>query len=203
MLPAILISPAISALAQTLVRVGAPVLAEMLTKTLPPPFGPLAGIVIPALAQAFGVAPTPEAVATEVERRAEVDSTDTANVLRRVEDEQRGVIEDAQAQLDEYRKEFEGTQGWSQVFFAGWRPALAWSLVAWVNIILLHVWLGGVVTEQFLAIWNPAWMTLAGLLGLRTFEKFTGVAGGIAGEVVGRVAAAKTIARIVSPKSGP
>lgn len=191
MLPAVLLTPAVAALAQTLLKYGTPVLADMLTKTLPPPFGPLAGLVIPALAREFGVEPTPEAVAVEIERQGQVANGDVEQKLKSVEDEQRSVIEGAQAQLDEYRKEFEGTAGWTQVFFTGWRPALAWSLVGWVNVILLHVWRGGVVTEAFLAIWNPAWLTLAGLLGLRTFEKFTGTAEGVAGKVIGKLALPK------------
>lgn len=180
----------LAVLAQTLIRVGLPTLASVLTTVLPPPFGALAGVVIPAIAQALGVEPTPEAVTAAVTKEAAEDPAALKAALAPVEAEQAAALENIKAQLQVYRDDFEGTSGAARVFYTGWRPALAWSLVVWVNVILLHVWLGGALTDQFLAIWNPAWLTLAGLLGLRTFEKFTGVTGGLAGAVVDTVVGA-------------
>ena len=62
------------------------------------------------------------------------------------------------------------------VFFAGWRPAFAWTIVMWANVILVRSVMGQKITPEFLSLWNPMWIAFGGMMGLRTAEKFGGVA---------------------------
>jgi hypothetical protein len=61
-------------------------------------------------------------------------------------------------------------------FIAGWRPAFAWLCIVWVFIGLAWTFTGRELPPGYLAIWNPVWIAFGGMLGLRTIEKWGGVA---------------------------
>lgn len=120
-----------SKLAGALVKVGAPILADVVKKNV----GPGAGKVVEKLGEALGVEPTAEAVTEAIERFPEASALPVREVeaadpeywqfMARADDNRAALLEREDAR--------EGFFSW------GWRPAMCWLLIglwAWNGMLL-------------------------------------------------------------------
>lgn len=176
-------------LAAQLAKAGAPILADALGTVLPFPVNIIAKGVINSLAAAFGVEGGANADPAVLAAKIAADP-DAGAKLQSVTDQHAAdigsALDFAKLQTDANAAELAVPGAWSGALLAGWRPAFAWSVVLWIQIMLARALLGFEISAGFLALWNPIWLAFGGLLGLRTAEKF----GGVATEALGKVAAA-------------
>ena len=160
--------------AKALLAAGLPALSTILSGVAPPPFGLLVPVIVSGISSALGLphdAP-PEAVKAEIER----DPPAAASKLQALEQQNADALGWAKLQVDQNMKEAES----ASFFIAGWRPAFAWSVIVWMNLILAtsgaKVLLGYETVADFMANWTPIWLLFGGMMGARTVEKFGGVA---------------------------
>jgi hypothetical protein len=147
-------------------KAGLPILAKVVGLVLPPPFGSIASLILGEVADALGTDPTPEAVIAAVEK----DPVAAQEKLKAVEEKYASLLDFAKLQTDINAKEAES----SSLFIAGWRPALGWSLVAMVTWQwTASIWSGPYVE---VSIFNAMLVLLGGVAGLRSTEKWAGVA---------------------------
>ena len=163
-----------TSIAKTLAGLGLPILARILGGAVAGPAGALAaGALAGQIASALGLAPnaTPDAIGAAIA----ADPTQAANQLTALEQKAASDLEFAKLQVGLDTKEAESPS----YFIAGWRPGFAWSVVAWTNILLATGWAflitGRIDLAQFLGMWQAPWMLFAGLIGVRTAEKWGGV----------------------------
>ena len=156
----------IGGFAETLIKNGAPLLAQVLTTLMPPPFGGLASIALTTLGTALGVPPTIGAVQGAIV----ADPTGATAALQQAEAQITAEMELLKKQVDLNEEEGKSTS-W---FISAWRPTFAWSVMFWMNYNFIAYLAGfkGLSPELF----NPAWMVFGGMMGLRTVEKWAGVA---------------------------
>jgi hypothetical protein len=152
--------------AEQLAAAGAPIVAKVLGAVLPFPFNLIASTVITDVAGALGAEPTPEAVGAKVA----ADPEAAKNALQGVEAKYALLFDFAKLQTDLDTKEAES----ANLFIAGWRPAFGWLCVGTCAYQMLAgaTHLPMIPAETF----NPVWLAFGGLMGLRSTEKWAGVA---------------------------
>ncbi len=156
-------------LASSLIKAGAPMLGEVLGKTLPFPFNLVASSALNAVAGALGVPNDPASIKEAIDG----DPDGAAEKLQAIEAQVTADMEILKAQSATNTEEAKSTNP----FISAWRPAFAWCVMFWMNYNFLsyvvHVsWAPQLPPELF----NPAWMLFGGMMGLRTVEKWGGVA---------------------------
>ena len=156
----------LESLAGALVSAGAPILGTIIGG----PIGPIIGILLPQIAGAFGLAP--DAAPADVEKAVKDAGDAAGDKLAAIEQQHKAAIEWAQLQATANSDEAKS----ASLFISGWRPAFAWVCIAWVCLSLGWTFTGRDLPGAFLAIWNPVWLAFGGMLGLRSVEKFMGVA---------------------------
>lgn len=124
-------SLAASKLGGVLVKVGAPILADVVKRNV----GPGAGKVVEKLGEALGVPATPEAVTTAIELSPEA----SAPIVRDVEAADPDYWQ-FMARADDNRAALLEREDARESFFSwGWRPAMCWLLIflwAWNGMLL-------------------------------------------------------------------
>jgi hypothetical protein len=160
---------------------GAPALANMLGG---PIAGDIASILVPQLAQAFGL--PADAPAPQVAAAVQADPN-AADKLATFTEQNKFNLAVLQLQVDQNNTELKvDGPPWLKFFYGGWRPAMGWMcgpvlvlycfvLVALDSFGLLKVppTPQGFFAWVIMIIALPLW---AGLAGLRTYERTSGVA---------------------------
>jgi hypothetical protein len=156
-------------LAGALLKAGAPILGGIVGG----PFGAMIGGLIPQIAEAFSLpsdAP-PATVAASV-----AADPNASTKLATLEDTQKSALAWAHLQVEQNKDELavEGP-AWMKFFYGGWRPTMGWIsgpiLVAYqIAASATHLPL---IPDGLLAWVTPIWI---GLAGLRTYERYSGVA---------------------------
>jgi hypothetical protein len=153
-------------LAGAFAQAGLPILSKLIQAVAPPPFGFIASIILPHIADALGVDPEPAAIKAAVEK----DPGAAKEKLALVEAEHENLLDFAKLQTELNMKEAES----ANLFVAGWRPGIGWSLGAMVTWQwTAAIWKGPMIES---GIFNSMLTLLAGLMGLRSTEKWAGVA---------------------------
>ena len=147
-------------------QAGLPILSKLIQAVAPPPFGLIASIILPHIADALGVPPEPVAIKEAVEK----DPSAAKDKLAIIEAEHASLLDFAKLQTELNAKEAESPN----LFIAGWRPFVGWSLGLmltwqWTAII----WKGPQVEA---GLFNVMTGLLAGLIGVRSIDKWGGVA---------------------------
>ena len=155
-------------LALAVARAGFPVLGDILGKVVPFPGNLVAGAVFSGISAALGTpADNPQAAADAID----ANPTAAQEKLQAIQAEHEDAWKYAEAQMALNSKELET----GNLFVSGWRPAFAWLCV------------GGTAYQMFGSVWwhmhvippdtfNPIWVAFGGLLGLKSVEKWLGVA---------------------------
>lgn len=130
-----------------------------------PVAGALAGALLPELAKALGLPDDSDASA--IAQKIDAAPSDAAQKLALLE---QSALDFAKLQAAQNQKEAES----ASLFIAGWRPAFAWCVIGWMN----YSFLASVLRWPPLPpdLFNPAWIAFVGMMGLRTAEKWGGVA---------------------------
>lgn len=156
-------------LAESFIRAGAPVLGEVLGSVLPFPFNLVASRALGAVAGALGVPPDAGSISAAIDK----DPGAAAAKLQSIEAQVSADMEILKAQSATNQEEAKS----ANLFISAWRPSFAWCIIFWMNYnFLAYVaqvsWAPPLPSEFF----NPAWMLFGGMMGLRTIEKWGGVA---------------------------
>lgn len=156
-------------LAGVLVEKGLPAIAEMLGG---PIAGSVASLVVPQIAQAFGLpadAP-PAQVAAAVQADPNADSK-----LATFSEQNKLVLAMMQIQADQNRDEL-NVDGppWMKFFYGGWRPAMGWTSGPGILVYQIVAFATGVAPLPDSLV-NSFLFTWASIAGLRTYERATGV----------------------------
>jgi len=153
-------------LAKTLASAGAPFLGKILSSVLPFPFNLAANAIVSELGGAMGVGTDPAAINAAINANPQAFS----EKLQELEDRYKSEIDFANLQVGLDTKEAES----DHFFISGWRPTFAWLCIVTVTYQLFAQ------TIPFHPIpdttFNPLWLAFGGLLGLRSTEKWLGVA---------------------------
>jgi hypothetical protein len=159
----------LEALAGALISKGAPILGGIIGG----PFGALIGALVPQIAGAFGL-PTdapPSQVAAAIQA-----APDASDKLAALEEANKTELAKLQLQADQNDAELkiEGP-AFLRFYYGGWRPAMGWlagpAIVAYqIAASISHLPL---LPDGILASFLPVWV---GLAGLRTYERYSGVA---------------------------
>lgn len=163
-----------TSIAETLAGMGLPMLARILGGAVAGPVGAAAaGALMSKITSALGL-PT-DASPDAVSQAISADPQAAAQHLATLEQQATADLAFSGQQI-----KVDLAEGQSpSVFIAGWRPGFAWTVVAWTNILLGTGWAfmvtGRIDLAQFLAMWQAPWMLFAGLIGVRTAEKWGGV----------------------------
>jgi hypothetical protein len=156
-------------LAGALLKAGAPILGGVIGG----PFGAIVGALIPQIAGAFGLAPdaSPATVAAAV-----AADPNAQTKLATIEDEQKSALAWAQLQVVQNKDELTvDGPAWLKFFYGGWRPSAGWLLLPVPAIYQMVAYIAHVtpLPDSFFAWSVPVWV---GLAGLRTYERYSGVA---------------------------
>lgn len=170
----------LEALAGALISKGAPILGGIVGG----PFGALIGAVVPQIAEAFGLpgdAPAGQIASTVA---AAPDASDKLSAL---EERHKVELEWAKLQVEQNNAELQvDGPPWLKFYYGGWRPAMGWLcgpiLMAYVYVLVTLATFGVLkspLTQEGFFSWFVMVVALpifAGLAGLRTYERSTGVA---------------------------
>ena len=156
-------------LAAVVLKAGAPILGGLIGG----PFGAIIGTLVPQIASAFGLAPdTPPAV---IAATVQADPA-ASDKLAALESKQRDALAWAQLQVDQNNAELAAPgSGFLRFFYGAWRPSAGW---LFGPIPALYQLIASAFHLPLLAdgLWTaflPVWI---GLAGLRTYERYQGVA---------------------------
>ena len=163
----------LEALAASLLQKGLPILGGLIGGPAGAIAGNVAGSVVGQLATALGLpadAP-PATINAAVQSDPQVSEKLTA-----LEDAQKTALTFAQLQVDQNNAEL-ATPGpsWLRFYYGGWRPAAGWAFgpaifLYQVTAFAVHLPpLPDTLVNSFLLVWTS-------IAGLRTYERFTGVA---------------------------
>lgn len=153
-------------IASSLIRAGAPVLAEVLGTVLPFPFSVVAKTALEAVAGALGVPADPAAVTAAINADPDAAAAKLSEIEAKVS---------ADMELLKGQEQLNAKEAESHSFFiAGWRPFFAWSIIGWMNFNFVSFLTGWQPLPADL--FDPAWVLFGGMMGLRTVEKWKGVA---------------------------
>ncbi len=168
-------------LASAVEQAGAPILAGALragstvATAAPFPLNLVLPTVLNGLATAVGGnAADPSTITSQINPN---DPTAVAKI-QAIEDQHRADLQNAvdMAKLQTDQSALNpAAPAWLNLIIAGWRPAYAWSIVIWANVLLVRAFLGYSEGAGFLSMWGPIWATFGLMLGLRTVEKWGGV----------------------------
>lgn len=153
-------------IASSLIQAGAPVLAQVLGTVLPFPFNVVSKTALLAVASALGCAPEPAVIAATIDADPDAAAAKLSEIEQRIQAD----MEALKGQVELNKVEASN----SNLFVAGWRPAFAWIVLFWMNynFIALLSHYQPIPADYF----NPVWMLFGGMMGLRTVEKWGGVA---------------------------
>lgn len=162
-------------IAETLAGMGLPMLARILGGAVAGPVGAAAaGALMSKITSALGL-PT-DASPDAVSQAITANPAAAAQHLSVLEQQATADLAFSGQQI-----KVDLAEGQSpSIFIAGWRPGFAWTVVVWTNILLGTGWAFMVTGRTldlapFLAMWQAPWMLFAGLIGVRTAEKWGGV----------------------------
>lgn len=159
----------IETLGLSLAKAGLPLLATMLATIAPPPIGAIAEIIMPSISAALGLAPG--ATPADVTAAINADPNGANAKLAQVQEANSSLLDFAKVQADLDTKEADS----GSLFVSGWRPAFGWLCVITTayQMAAAAVGYGHVVPPE---VFNPVWYAFGGMLGLRSVEKWFGVA---------------------------
>jgi hypothetical protein len=148
-------------------KAGAPVLAKVLGAALPFPLNLIASNIVGDVAGALGTEPTPQAIGAAIEK----DPISAQEKLQSIEAKYASLLDFAKLQTDLNLHEAESPN----LFVAGWRPAFGWLgvILAGYQTFAAASMIVPLVPAD---IFNPVWLAFGGLMGLRSTEKWAGVA---------------------------
>jgi hypothetical protein len=156
-------------LAGALLSAGAPILGGIIGG----PVGALVGSLLPQLAGAFGLAP--DAAPAQIAAAVQADPN-ASSKLSAIEEQHKSELAWAQLQVDQNdaAMKIEGPAG-LRFFYGGWRPMAGWVLcpVPAVYQVIASAAHLPMLPDNLWALFLPVWV---GLAGLRTYERFSGVA---------------------------
>ena len=156
-------------LAGTLVSAGAPILGGLIGG----PFGAIVGSLLPQVAGALGLEPDARPAAINAVVAADPQA---AGKLAELEEAQKDALASARLQVDQNEAEL-GLAGpvWARLLYSAWRP-----LMGWISGPVLMAYQIGAVTfggrPVPMETFAPAMALWTALAGLRTSEKWQGVA---------------------------
>jgi hypothetical protein len=164
----------LEALGATLLQKGLPILGGIIGGPVGGIIGNVAGSVIGQLATTLGLpADAPPAV---IQAAVQADPQ-ASEKLSALEDAQKTALAFAQLQVDQNNAELATKTGSTGLdfFYGGWRPAMGW--VSGPGILAYQIAafavgfppLPDALVNSFLLVWTS-------IAGLRTYERFTGVA---------------------------
>ena len=170
----------IETLAKKIAMAGSPLIGTCLGILLPPPFDLIVKSVMTSLGDIFNV-DSNDLTALHL---AIDNDNNAAEKLQQIEDDHREDLQTvanmANRQIDSYDTNTTtvlNKDTFISIFFAGWRPAFAWICVFMVAYSIITSAIPSLPQLQ-IADFYPIWAAFCGLLGLRSFEKFNGIASG-------------------------
>jgi hypothetical protein len=163
----------LEALAASLLQKGLPILGGLIGGPAGAIAGNVAGSVVGQIAASLGLpADAPPATITE---RVTTDSQ-SSDKLASLEDARKTALAFAQLQVDQNNAELNAPgPSWLRFYYGGWRPAAGWAFgpaifIYQVAAFAVHLPpLPDTLVNSFLLVWTS-------IAGLRTYERFTGVA---------------------------